>query len=303
MKRIVCAVIVGAVLLAGFFATGTYGLSAANIEVYAAAVGLEKQDGNFGFSDFRLTDYPVAFYDGDNDYRLTADNGELRITKRSPVINSIVATAYEVDGKLEVLSPTIEKMSSLMSLVDTGMTEYTPERHAVVLWHEAFHCYQITNYSGFIEKICTDVSEQTIVEQADGNARAVELLKHQTQLLEMSVKTDSIDKIRENMLKYKQTDEERAALLSEHAAATEEYYTTVEGTACYVEALAFRELFPESFDAEYIDAISLYRNGSSKYYSIGMAQCMILEKLAPERLDGYTFSEPLIDMIYEELGI
>lgn len=303
MKRIICAVTIGVILLAGFFATGTYGLSEANIEIYATAIGLEKADGNFGFADFLLTDYPVAFYDGDNDYKLIMQNGELQITKRPPVINSIVATAYEVDGKPEVLSPTIEKMSSFMSLIDMGITEYNPERHAVTLWHEAFHCYQIANYSGFIENICADINEQTIVEQVDGNARAVELLKLQMQLLEASVKTDDIDKIRENMVKYKQADKERAALLSADAAANEKYFTIVEGTACYVEACAFKELLPKSFDEEYIDAISSYGNGSSKYYHIGMAECMILERLAPERLSGYTFSEPLIDMIYEELGI
>ena len=303
MKRIICAAIVGVGLLAGFLATAHNGLSEANVEVYKTAVGLEKKDGNFGFENFFLSNYPIAFYDGDNDYRITSQNGKYSITKRSPVINSIVATAYEVNGEYEVLSPTIEKMSSFMGLVNMGMTEYTAERHAVILWHEAFHCYQMTDYSGFIKNICSEIDEQIIVEQADGNNRTVELLKMQMQLLEASVRTDDIDKIRDNMIKYKQADEERKQLLSEGVTALENYYTIVEGTACYVEALAYRELLPESYDEEYIGAISRYNNGSSKYYHIGMAQCMILEKLAPGRLSGYTFSKPMIELVYEELCI
>ncbi|MBD5481971.1 MAG: hypothetical protein HDR15_05490 [Lachnospiraceae bacterium] len=303
MKRIICAAIVGIGLLAGFFATGTYGLSAANVEVYTMAVGLEKKDGNFGFENFFLTDYPVAFYDGDKDYRITSKNGEYSVTKRSPVINSIVATAYEVNGEFEVLSPTIEKMSSFISLMNTGMSEYTAEHHAVVIWHEAFHCYQMSGFSGFIDNICSEIDEQIIVVQVDGNSRAVELLKMQMQLLEESVKTNDIDIIRENMVKYKQADEERRELLSESVTALENYYTIVEGTACYVESCAYKELMPESYDEEYISAISCYYSGSSKYYYIGMAQCMILEKLAPGRLGGYTFSKPIIELIYEELCI
>lgn len=300
MRRIICAALAGAALLAGFLATGDYGLSPSNVNVYLTAAGLEKSDGNFGFKDFRFTDYPIAFYDGDNDYTVTSQNGELGITKRSPVFNSIVATAYETDGGYEVISPTIEKMSAFMTLGRAG-AEYTSERHAAVLWHEAFHCYQMTNYSGFIEKICPEADERIIVEQADSNTRAAELLKMQMRLLESSVRTNDIDKIRANMVQYKTADEERAALLPESVRAAENYYTTVEGTACYVEASAYRELCPEGFEEEYLSAVSLYVNGSAKYYRIGMAECMILEKLGT--MDGYTFSEPPVNLIYKELGI
>lgn len=303
MKRIIAAAIIGTGLLAGFFATAPNGLSKANIEVCEMAYGLEKKDGCFGFENFFLTNYPIAFYDGDNDYRITRQNGEYRITKRPPVINSIVATAYEVNGEFEVLSPTIEKMSSLMGLMEAGTAEYTTERHAVVLWHEAFHCYQMTDYSASIKNICPEINEQIIVEQADGSSRAAELLKMQMQLLEESVRADDIDKIRGNMIKYKQADEERRQLLSEGVTALENYYTIVEGTACYVEACAYRELLPESYDEEYIGAISRYSSGSSKYYHIGMAQCIILEKLAPGKLSGYTFSKPITELVYEELCI
>lgn len=303
MKKIIGAAIIGIGLLAGFFATSANGLSAANVDVCKTAVGLEGKDGCFGFENFFLTDYPVAFYDGDNDYRITWQSGEYSITKRPPVIDSLVATAYEVDGEFEVLSPTIEKMSSFMGLMSAGMVEYTSEHHAAVLWHEAFHCYQMTDYSASIKNICPEINEQIIVEQADGNSRAAELLKMQMQLLEASVRTDDIDKIRENMIKYKQADEERKQLLPEGVTALESYYTIVEGTACYIEACAYKELLPESYDEEYISAISRYDNGSSKYYRIGMAQCMILERLAPGKLSGYTFSKPMSELVYEELCI
>lgn len=48
--------------------------------------------------------------------------------------------------------------------------------------------------------------------------------------------SDSVDKVRECILKYKQLDMERRSLLSDDVIAIEEYYARVEGTACYAEA-------------------------------------------------------------------
>jgi hypothetical protein len=62
-------------------------------------------------------------------------------------------------------------------------------------------------------------------------------------------------------------------------------------------------LLPDSFKTDYIDTISDYAGGSSKYYKTGMAMCMILDRLNPQWKNGYDFSEPLIDLIYKELEI
>ena len=115
--------------------------------------------------------------------------------------------------------------------------------------------------------------------------------------------TDDIYKIREYIVEYKKLDEERKILLSDEVNSLEDYYTRVEGTACYIEAYVYKTLLPDSFDSNYIDNISTYGRGSGKYYKTGMAMCMILDTINPEWKDSYDFSEPLIDLIYKELEI
>ena len=301
MKRIIAVALIGIVLVAGVIATGRYGLTEENIAIYEKAIALESKD-NFGFEGFNLTDYPVAFYDGDNDYVMVWENGGYEISERSPVINSIAATAYPVDEHYEVLTPTVEKMSSLLGLIGGGT--YGIDEHIATLWHEAFHCWQLTNYLDNIESISlVAVDESIIAENADTNEQAVALFEQQAQLLQSAVETNDIDKIREYIVKYKELEQERKALLSDEVNALEDYYTRVEGTACYIEAQVHKTLLPDCFETNYIQTISGYSGGSAKYYKTGMAMCMILDNISPEWKNGYDFSEPLINLIYEELEI
>lgn len=301
MKKVIIFVLVGIMLVTGVIATGTYGLSEENINIYEQAVSLED---DFGFDGFAITDYPVAFYDGDNDYIVVWENGEYSINKRSAVMDSIVATAYPVDGHYEVLTPTVEKMSSLLGLLSAGNGSYGADEHVATLWHEAFHCYQLTNYLKNIESISlVAVDESIIAENADTNEQAVRLFEQKSELLKNAVTTDDIDKIREYIVEYKKLDEERKALLSDKVNSIEEYYTRVEGTACYIEACVYKSLLLDSFETNYIETISEYGGGSGKYYKTGMAMCMILDTLNPEWKNGYDFSEPLINLIYTELEI
>ncbi|MDE6516624.1 MAG: hypothetical protein K2L18_02080, partial [Acetatifactor sp.] len=70
-----------------------------------------------------------------------------------------------------------------------------------------------------------------------------------------------------------------------------------------IEACIYRMLLPGQFDGRYLDSISEYGGGSAKYYRTGMAQCMILDRLNPGWKEGFDLSEPLIDLIYRELGL
>ena len=301
MKKAIIVILIGAVLVAGVIATGSRGISEDNIAVYEKAVSLESEN-SFGFEGFALTDYPVAFYDGDRNYVFTWENGEYTITKRAAALNFIVATAYPVEGHYEVLTPTIEKMSSLLVLMGQEQGGYGTEEHIATLWHEAFHCFQLTNYKENIEGICAEADESLIAEYADKNEAAVTLFRQKAQLLRNAVLCNDIDKIREYIVQYKRLDEERKALLSDEVNALEEYYTRVEGTACYVEACVYEMQLPEGFETNYIDAIGEY-GGSGKYYKQGMAMCMILDTIDPEWKQSYDFSEPLINLIYAELEI
>ena len=302
MKKAIIVILIGVALVAGVIATGSKGISDDNIAVYEKAVSLESEN-SFGFSGFALSDYPVAFYDGDRNYVFEWKNGEYEITKRAAVLNFIVATAYPVEGHYEVLTPTVEKMSSLLSLMGHEKNNYGAEEHISTLWHEAFHCFQLTNYKGNIEDICAEADESLIAEYADKNEAAVKLFKQKAQLLKKAVMSNDIDKIREYIVQYKKLNEERKALLSDEVNDLEEYYTRIEGSACYVEACVYKMQLPESFESSYIEAISDYGGGSAKYYKSGMAMCMILDTIAPEWKQNYDFSVPLTDLIYAELEI
>lgn len=310
MKKIVVVIIGIALLvitlLVGVISTGIYGISEKNTEIYKQAVSLE-QSADFGFENFRLTDYPVAFYDGDKDYVLTYQNGEIATDTRNPVLDALVATAYPVDGHYEVLVPTAERMSSLVGVISAGTYDYSTEEQVSMLWHEAFHCYQLTNFKDNIEMITKgvnlDISDILITETADSNPKAVSLYTEQAELLQSAVNTDNIDKISNYMVQYKQLDTERKALLTADVSVIEEYYTRVEGSARYIEACVYKTQRPQDFMQNYIDSISIYSNGTGKYYNKGMALCMILDRLDPDWKNGYDFSVSLDELIYSELEI
>lgn len=303
MKKAMIFILISIILITGVITTEKFGLSEENIKIYEKAVSLESND-NFGFEGFKITDYPVAFYDGNNDYVVVWENEEYKIEKRSAIINSIAATAYPIDDHYEVLTPTFEKMSSLLNLLAVGNSNYGAEGHVATLWHEAFHCWQLTNYYDNIQDICPMAVEESIIAQnVDTNKQAVTLFQQQTQMLENAVNADNIDNVREYIIEYKKLDEERKTLLSDDVNALEDYYTRVEGTACYIEANVHKILLPDSFESEYIKTVSEYVGGSGKYYKTGMAMCMILDDINPEWKNEYNFSESLINLIYVELEI
>lgn len=297
-------ILTGIVLVLGVIATGSYGLSQEDFAIYQQAVELERGGSNMGFEGFALTDYPVAFYDGDWDYVVAWEEEGISVEKRKAVINFIAATACPVDDHYEVLTPTIQKMSSLMGMMSAGSMEYGVEEHIATIWHEAFHCYQATYFPENMDGICSgEVDEGIIAGEADTNPQAVSLFQQQAQLLEEALKAEDVDRIRECIVKYKELDEERKRLLPGEVIALEDYYTRVEGTACYIEACIYRMLLPGQFDGRYLDSISEYGGGAAKYYRTGMAQCMILDILNPGWKEGFDLSEPLIDLIYRELGL
>lgn len=304
MKRIIMGIL-GVILLTGVLITAEYGLSKENIEVYEEAIALQTELKGIGFDGFDIEDYPMAFYDGEKDYVLTREGTGFTITKRKALVDFIVATAYPVDGQFEVHTPTVEKMSSLVGIFGAlEGAEYGKNEHIVTLWHEAFHCYQLTNYMPNIEAFCeTAVEESKIAQTVDVNEQAVELYKQQTTLLEKAVKSEEIDKIKEYIVQYKELEDKRNQLLEGEIINLERYYTTVEGSACYVEAKVCKVLEPERFEADYVNTISEYVGGTAKYYKVGMAQCMILDRIAPGWKEKYDFSKVPMELIYEILGI
>ena len=319
---------IGIGLLAATLLTGQYGLSEEDIATYMEAVELQEEMEKVGFPEFHLTDYPVAFFDGNYDYVITANEELYDIQRRQPVVDTFVGTAYPVDDHYEVLMPTLEKFQDMIGILSSGQqaealsngdetalesVEYGKKEQIAVMWHEVFHCYQSTYYMEEIENLLQghDFSEGDlgdgegmIVEEVDGNAQVQAYLEQELKLLEQAAVCEDIDTLKGLILEYKELEQKRQALLEERVLVLEEYYKTLEGSAYYVEGCVYRNLYSEAeFQAEYVDNIDEYSNGSGKYYAMGMAECMIMDKLDENWKMEYDYSEELIETIYESLGI
>lgn len=298
---------IGLVLLAAVILTAENGLAEEDIACYEMALSLQEEVNSIGFPDFQITDYPVAFNDGTRDYVLRWENDSYEIADRKPVVEAFAATAIYHEGSHEILVPTKRRMSELVGMMGGS---YNSEEQAVTLWHEAFHCWQFTNHEEEIIALMggkdftdEDYGEALIVEACDKNLRAVELWNQQSELLSAALKETELPKIREIMIKYRELEEARDALLSESVRGLEAYYLTVEGTAQYLEARVFKLLREEDFDEKYGDSLLGYIGGSIKYYSRGMAQCFLLDGLDENWKGSYDFSAPPISYIYEKLGV
>lgn len=321
VKKVI-AILLGVVLVLSVILTGNYGLGDTDKKCYEDAVDMQESADGFGFEDFKLEDYPVAFCDGNHDYVIVPGGGSYSIHKRKPVIDTFVATAYEVDGHYEVIMPTKDMMGKFMNAVGgveavvTGSAEASydedeyEEEQVTTLWHEAFHCWQLTRFEDNISGLNggqefdeEGYGEELVVSECDNNSEAVELFKKGTELLLEAAGTDDVQKINSCMLQYREYQQQRDAMLSEAVRGLEAYYTSVEGSARYVEAMVCKLQDTERFLSHHMENINVYVNGASKYYTAGMAQCIILDKLDSAWKKHYDFSEPLINLIYDELNL
>ena len=307
LSKIIITGGIGIGLLTGTILTAHFGLSEEDTSCYESAVSMQAQVDEIGFSDFILTDYPVTFCDGKHDYVLVQNEASYDVIKRTPVIETMVATAYEVDGHYEIIAPTKSLMGNMFTLMGGN---YDEETQVSVIWHEAFHCWQMTNFKDNISALTGTHSfeeehygEALITEVCDKKEEAVNLFTQQLSLLADAISTEDIDKIHEDVVQYKKLETQRNALLDEAVQGLESYYTITEGSARYVEALICRMQDEQRFRMQYMDSFSVYRNGSEKYYALGMAQCLLLDKLDESWKSDYDFSIPLTELIYEKLGV
>lgn len=319
-------ILTGIVVLTGSIATGSWGLSDKDKAIYEMAAEQQDSVNAFGFEGFELADYPVTFFDGDYDYVVQPETDGYSVEKRMPVINTFVGTAYEVDGHYEVIVPTIDKFSEMFDILSAATTagelsehsdlsfekdEYGEKEQVATIWHEAFHAYQMTKAEPQIEEVLAghafseeDLQEGLIVKQVDENEEQRALYEEQMALLKEAVSTSEVDTLKEIIIQYKELEEERTALLSEEVRILEEYYKRFEGSARYVEAMVYRNLYSEeAFQARYIENLDVYQGGSGKYYGIGMAECLILDRLCGDWKAEYDFSESFLDLICAELKI
>lgn len=319
----VMAGMLGMVLLAGYALTGKKSVEKEDREIYQTAVSLQDQVDQLGFTEFILEEYPVAMYDGKQEYVFY--KGEIK--QRKPVLETFVGTAYPVGDHFEVLVPTMEKMEGLLSLA--GGTEtlvsgsgYGSEQQIATIWHEACHAWQFTKFPVLSEKMekrgQADISEaEWIVKEVDENAQIKGQLEKEMKLLEKGAEAAlsyknakgnadergaAVDEIKEVILKYKKQELDRKRFMTPEAVQAEQQCEQTEGMAYYVESLVFREQSGQkAYTKRYIESISTFEGGRGKYYRTGMAKCLMLDVLMPDWKEKLDFTKSLDQLLEEGL--
>lgn len=300
MKKIIGWVLFGAVGLAlatSCFATAGRGLSQSDQDAYRRALDLQPQMDALGFDRFQLADYPVAFYDGNRDYVVTEDG----VTSRSPVLSTFAGTALEVDGNFEVLLPTRERMREMLSLlgsafagVNPASDEYSEGDHVATIWHEGFHAYQFTRFSGQLEQLQNGNAEALITRDIDSDPWQVQQLGQSLDALKQALTATDHESLLAAVRSFIETESARRNALPDDARTAEEQLWLIEGTAYYVECAA-RGKTP-------LDGVNASVGGSYKYYQMGAAMCEVLDALDPNWKRDFDFSRNLSALLQEKAG-
>lgn len=310
--KYVIYIAVGVVLLILTIVTGQKGLSQTDKDIYAKAMELDETVNGMGFGDFVITDYKVRFFNGNADYVVSGDE----VKKEKAVIETFVGTTVEVDGQYQVLLPVYDRFSAMFSMLaqagslaegDISFEEeaYSTNAHIATLWHEAFHTWQFTKSGAQIEALAIEAGidadtryEEVVLEEADANETLKTMFEQEMDLLWQTINAEDAQKadlIKEVLVLQAQRQE----VLSTKAAFIERYYQTVEGSAKYVEAAAYKELEgTQAWEETYMRPF-VYTNGSGKYYDMGMLKCMILDQVAPDWKESFDATVSLNDLLQQ----
>lgn len=298
--------VMGFFLAAGSIVTASYGLSEVNRNIYQDALALDEKIQELEFEGFSLKTTKVRFYDGSNDYVVQVDaEGHITIKKERPQLDVFAGTTVEADGQWQALLPTYEQFSRLFDALEAlgsyeqgvqegsfafSKSDYGESSHAATIWHEAFHAWQSESWpedvAALMEKAEVgneDSREEIIVKEVDSDKELVELFKEEMQLLMKAYRAEGQEEKRALIADVLEIAEKRKEKLSQATEAMEYYLENYEGSARYVESIAYRELEGESaWETIYLSEFR-YENGSGKYYDMGMVKCLLLDQL----LDGW----------------
>lgn len=300
----ICGIAVGVILLVAYIATGAYWLNEQDKALYYDALTLQETADNIGFNNFRLEDYPVAFSDGNSEYVITS-NGN--VEKRDPVLDVFAATSQPVDGHWEVFTPTYKSFESLIVMIapemalEAGSDALRQSLYISTIWHEAMHGWQFTNYDANINAWTTQPDlENTIVDETP-ETRA--LYEQELTLLQQAAFETDMDKLIELAEALCIIEEKLKDILPANAYGTAIQAELTEGTAQYFESLIFRSLQgEEDYVRIYTDKIGTYDEGRSKYYTLGMAKCLLIDKLDPSWKNNFAMDRSYVDMIRDALN-
>lgn len=307
----------GVLLAAGSVATAEHGLSSVNKDIYQSALALDVEMQKLGFDGFTLQDRKVRFYDGDCDYVVETDaDKQMVVTKETAQLDVFAGTTLEVDGQWQVLLPTYEQFSGLFDTLGTlgsyqqrmqegafdfAGSEYDDRMHAATIWHEAFHAWQAENWHESMDMLSATtlsmsvsgndtLTAQTqegdknptdiIVREADASEELRTLFTEEMAQLMNAYNAQNPAEKKEWVAKALETANLRSEELSDEAAAMEYYLENYEGSARYVECMAYREMAGDDAWREIYLKDFQYANGSEKYYHMGMLKCVLLDQLA-----------------------
>jgi len=291
----------GILLAAGSVATAGHGLSSVNKDIYQSALALDGEMQKLGFDGFTLRDRKVRFYDGDCDYVVETDaDNRMVVTKETAQLDVFAGTTLEVDGQWQVLLPTYEQFSGMFGALGTlgsyqqGMQEgafdftksgYDDYMHAATIWHEAFHAWQAENWHEGMTTLAAqtqgeDENPTDIIREADASEELRTLFAEEMAQLMNAYNAQNSAEKKEWAAKALETANLRSEKLSDEAAAMEYYLENYEGSARYVECMAYREMAgSDAWRKIYLKDFQ-YANGSEKYYHMGMLKCVLLDQLA-----------------------
>lgn len=308
----------GVFLAAGSVVTAEHGLSEMNRDIYQNALALDEEMEKLGFGDFSLRDRKVRFYDGNYDYVVQTDAAEqITVNKEKAQLDVFAGTTLEVDGEWQVLLPTYEQFSGLFDALGTldsyqqGMRDgsfafsesgYGTDMHTATIWHEAFHAWQAENWQESMDVLMDQAGDENpediIVREVDTSQALTSLFNEEMRLLMKAYDAKDLTEKKMWTAKALETAGERAEKLSDGARAMEYYLENYEGSARYVESMAYRELAGDAAWRDVYLKEFQYENGSGKYYHMGMLKCVLLDQLTDGWQQDFSDEMGIDELLY-----
>jgi hypothetical protein len=312
---------IGVLLIILLIFTNSMKLPERNKELYEKACDIQNNMQKKTWEELSVRNYPVAIRKENKEYVFY--NGEVK--KRKSVLPVYVCSIFPVNNEINVLIPAFDEMNEIGNIVE-GLSDgnkllksqfgfnnnsISENNYISVLYHEAFHAYQFTNYEVMINKMADFDNADKVIEKLDNNDSFKNLYKKEGEILYLAINEKEKDKVVNYIGKYIAARNKRTEILKgklsnqdfKTLVTAENYYELIEGTAAYVQLKTDEELKDMGLYKQNIDKLKEFSGKTQKYYKSGMAMCIILDKLDnswKERI--FSEGKPLYQKFVEGLG-
>jgi len=159
-----------------------------------------------------------------------------------------------------------------------ALDSYSKETQATVIWHEAFHAWQQENGLDQAYALGQDNRETIIKKYVDKDSVQKKAFTEEMKYLQNAYESTDMETKKKQIKKAIELQKKRETALSDKVCAAEGFLQNLEGSARYVECVAYRKLAgDEAWKKQFLQAFS-YADGSGKYYDMGMYKCMLLDQ-------------------------